>query len=219
MIFINFKTYPAGTGELALNLVKSLTHLAESTHVKLIPVVQATDLREITAITTLEVWVQHVDPVSFGAHTGSILPEAVIEDGAQGTFLNHSEHKFENFDNLVKAVEITKSHNLKSLVFAGSLPELKTILELRPDYVSYEPPELIGSADKSVASEEPEIIKEACQLAKEISIPLIVGAGIHSREDIKTSLELGASGFAIASDIMKAEDPIEELKDLIEGYN
>lgn len=219
MIFINFKTYPAGTGQSAVNLVGQLTELAQSTHVKLVPVVQAADLREITAITTLEVWVQHIDPVTYGAHTGSILPEAVVEDGAQGTFLNHSEHKFNDFTALSKAVEIAKSQNLKTLIFAGSLTELKEVIKLKPDFVSYEPPELIGSSDKSVATEEPEIIKTASDLARGESIPLIVGAGIHSREDIKTSLELGATGFAIASDIMKAEDPIEELKNLIEGYN
>ncbi len=219
MIFINFKTYPAGTGQSAVTLVSHLTTLAESTHVKLIPVVQAADLKEITAATTLEVWTQHVDPVTFGAHTGSILPEAVLEDGAKGTFLNHSERKFAQFDELKNANARARSLDLKTLIFAQDLAELKLILNLQPTYVSYEPPELIGSRTKSVASEEPAIIKKASDLAKEVSIPLIVGAGIHSREDVKISLELGASGFAIASDIMKAEDPIKELKDLIEGYN
>ena len=219
MIFINFKTYLQGTGQSAVDLVKSLTELAENTHVKLIPVVQAADLKEITATTTLEVWAQHIDPISYGAHTGSILPEAVIEDGAQGTFLNHSERKFESFADLKIAHARALEVGLKTLIFAQDLSEFKLVLELKPTYVSYEPPELIGRSDKSVASEEPDIIKKACRLAKAMSTPLIVGAGIHSREDIKTSLELGASGFAIASDIMKAEDPIKELKELIEGYN
>jgi len=219
MIFINFKTYLQGTGQSAVDLVKSLTELAENTHVKLIPVVQAADLKEITATTTLEVWAQHTDPVTYGAHTGSVLPEAVIEDGAQGTFLNHSEHKFANFNDLTAANSRAQELGLKTLIFASDLPELKLILKLKPTFVSYEPPELIGSSTKSVASEEPSIIKKASDIARGESIPLIVGAGIHSREDIKTSLELGASGFAIASDIMKAEDPVAELKELIEGYN
>ena len=34
---------------------------------------------------------------------------------------------------------------------------------------------------------------------------LIVGAGIHSRDDVKKSLELGATGIAVAKDILKAE--------------
>jgi indole-3-glycerol phosphate synthase len=47
---------------------------------------------------------------------------------------------------------------------------------------------------------------------------LVVGAGIHSREDVKTALGFGVSGFAVASDVLKAKNPKKELVDLAEGY-
>src|SRR3990172_5728882 len=100
MIFVNYKAYKEGTGQKAVALTKILEEVAHETQIKIIPVVQAPDIKEITSSTTLEVWTQKVDAVEFGAHTGAIVPEAVFEDGAAGTFLNHSEAKFESFEEL-----------------------------------------------------------------------------------------------------------------------
>jgi triosephosphate isomerase len=77
----------------------------------------------------------------------------------------------------------------------------------------------VGSATTSVSSAHPDIITKAVDFCRSVNIPLIVGAGIHSKEDVKKSLELGASGFAVASDIMKAENPKTEVEDLLGGYN
>ena len=60
--------------------------------------------------------------------------------------------------------------------------------------------------------------KAAVETAKTHNLPLIVGAGIHSRDDVKKSLELGATGIAVAKDILKAENPKKELLDLVEGF-
>src|SRR3989304_2816623 len=100
MIFVNYKTYEEGTGQKAVDLTRILESVAHETQIKIPPVVKASDVKEAVSSTTLEVWTQKVDPVEFGAHTGSIVPEAVLDDGAMGTFLNHSEAKFANFDEL-----------------------------------------------------------------------------------------------------------------------
>jgi triosephosphate isomerase (TIM) len=218
MIFVNFKTYKESSGGNAVNLAKIMDEVAAETGVKLIPVVQAEDIREVSGFVKTEVWVQNVDPVEYGAHTGAIIPEGVKEDGAAGTFLNHSEHRFENFEDLKKANFRAKEVGLKTLIFAGNPEELERIVLLEPDFVSYEPPELVGSATTSVAKEKPEVIAEAVKIAKLKNLPLIVGAGIKSEEDIRVSLKLGATGFAIASSIVKAADPGEELRKLIKGY-
>lgn len=218
MIFVNYKTYEEGTGSKAIELAKILEEVARESQVKIIPVVQAPDVAEVASSTTLEIWTQKIDPVEFGAHTGAVLPEAVFEDGAMGTFLNHSEAKFASFDELAKASDRAKEVGLKTLIFAKDLPELKNICSLNPNYVAYEPPELIGSTTTSVAQAQPEIIGKAHEIANAAGIPLVVGAGVHSAEDIRKSLELGAVGVAVASDIMKAEDPKKELTDLVEGF-
>lgn len=218
MIFVNFKTYEKGTGVAAIELVQILEAVAHETQIKIIPVVQATDVKEMIQISRLEIWVQHVDPMEYGAHTGYILPEAVIEDGAVGTFLNHSEHKFESFALLEKAHSRAKEVGLKTLVFAADTIELQEIVKLLPTFASYEPPELVGSKTTSVAKAKPEVISQAVEITRTIGLPLIVGAGIKSSEDVRKSIELGAVGVAVASDIVAAKDPKRQLMHLIEGF-
>lgn len=218
MFFINFKTYEQGTGANALSLIKVLEEVAHETQTKVIPVVQGADIKEAVQSSKLEIWTQHIDPFEYGAHTGAIIPEAVYEDGAIGTFLNHSEHKYEDIPQLEKANSRAKQVGLKTLIFAGNTDELVKVVNLNPDFISYEPPELVGSETTSVAKEKPEVVAEAVKIAKDRGIPLIVGAGIKSQEDIRVSIKLGAAGFAIASSIVKAQDPKKELQDLIKGY-
>jgi len=219
MIFVNFKVYKQGTGEDAVTMAGVLEEVALETQVKIVPVVQASDIKEVTQNSKLEVWSQHVDPVDYGAHTGAVLAEALLEDGAVGTFLNHSENKFKSFHDLEAAAGRAANVGLKTLIFAANLRELKKILELSPTYAAYEPPELVGSTKTSVAESKPGVISKAFEITKQKGIPLIVGAGIKSQEDIRISLQLGAVGVAVASDVVKAEDPKKELLELIEGYN
>jgi triosephosphate isomerase len=218
MIFVNFKTFEAGTGKRAISLIKIIEEVASASGVKIIPVVQAPDIKEVVAASKLEIWVQNIDPVAYGAHTGSILPEAVFEDGAVGTFLNHSEAKIPDFETLKASVQRAGEVGLKTLVFASDARELSQVVTLKPTLASYEPPELIGSRETSVAQAHPDIISEAAEICKSAGIPLIVGAGVHSREDVKKSLELGAVGVALATDVVAAADPRAELLDLVEGF-
>ncbi|OGM02312.1 hypothetical protein A2115_01000 [Candidatus Woesebacteria bacterium GWA1_41_8] len=218
MLFVNFKTYEEATGERAVDLTRVLEDVAIATQTKVIPVVQASDVKEIVGITKLEVWSQHVDPINYGAHTGAIIPQAVFEDGAVGTFLNHSEHKFKKFDDLKLANQMAMDTGLRTLIFAADPAELKRILPLKPTYVAYEPPELVGSNTTSVARAKPEVIEEAVGVAKNAGLPLIVGAGIKSEEDVRKSMELGAVGVAVASNIVKSEDPKKAVMELIKGF-
>ncbi len=218
MIFVNFKTYQSGTGFQALDMASILEAVSRSSHIKLVPVVQALDLRLVADKISLEVWIQNIDNISYGAHTGHILPEGAVEAGAKGVFLNHSENKAFDFEELTGKCVRAREAGLKTLVFARDLEELSHVVTLTPDFVAYEPPELIGSKDKSVSTQKPETVKEAVELAQSNGLPLIVGAGIHTGEDIKISLGLGASGFAVASGIMQAQDFKSAVEELIKGY-
>jgi len=218
MIFLNFKTYEEASGSKALSLVSIAEDVALSSQIKIIPVVQTIDLKEVVSATKLEVWVQKIDPISYGANTGSTLPEEIINAGARGTFLNHSENKISDFEVLKRTIQKAKEINLKTLVFCSSLEELERNKTLNPDYLSYEPPELIGG-NVSVASAQPDIIAKAAVITKEAGIPLIIGAGIASQEDVRKSLELGAVGVAVASHVIKSQNPRGALMDLTEGFN
>ena len=146
------------------------------------------------------------------------MPEAVYEDGAAGTFLNHSEAKIGDLRVLKAAVSRAGEVGLKTLVFASDARELAQVVALKPTFASYEPPELIGSRETSVAQAHPDIISQASEICKNSGDPLIVGAGVHSGQDVKKSLELGAVGVALAIDVVAAQDPRAELLDLVEGF-
>jgi len=83
--------------------------------------------------------------------------------------LNHSEHKFDDFEALRTANGRANICQFKTLIFAGTLDELKMIVELAPTYVAYEPSELVGSTTTSVARAQPEIIFSSlrnCQIGR-----------------------------------------------------
>ncbi len=216
MIFVNFKTYEQSTGSKALELLKILEEVSVATNVQIIAAVQAADIKESASFSKLSIWAQHVDGVSYGAHTGATLPQAVKDDGAVGTFLNHSERKFSSFEELKTAHEDAKKVGLQTLIFAASIEECKKVATLTPDYIGYEPPELIASKDTSVAKAKPEIIKAVVDVIPEI--PIIVGAGVKDQNDVRVSLQLGAKGVALASAVILAEDPKLVLIDLAKGF-
>ena len=218
MIFVNFKTYEQGSGRRAVDLSKILQEVAVDSNVKIVPVVQVIDAETIIDSTILDVWIQHVDPISYGAHTGWVLPEEATRVGVKGVFLNHSEHKFEDFSALIKANARCHEVGLKTLIFAEDLDELQKLLPLKPNFISYEPPELVGSEEESVATAKPEVIKDAFNFANQVNIPLIVGAGIKSVADVEKSLEYGALGIAVSSAIVKSNEPKEKLLELVEGF-
>lgn len=218
MIFVNFKSYEQGSGNKGVELARTIEEISFDTGVKIIPVVQIIDAELVISSVKTEVWMQHIDPISYGPYTGWTLPEETVRVGVKGVFLNHSEHKFSDFSELTKAVARCREVDLKTLVFAADLQELQRVSELSPTYVSYEPPEFIGNSEISVSSAKPEIVVKASEIAKEHGVPLIVGAGIHSREDVSKSRTLGAAGIAVASDILKADNPRAELMDLVEGF-
>jgi triosephosphate isomerase len=95
----------------------------------------------------------------------------------------------------------------------GSLGQAETwAKDLRPDFIAYEPKYLIGSKDKSVATEKPEVIKKIVD--KYPKIPVFVGAGIHSTNDVEVSLKLGAKGILISSYIVTNKNPEKKLEEL-----
>lgn len=204
IIVINFKNYLFG--ENAVRLAK----IIEKVDSKIILGVQANDIYEIAKKTKLRIYSQHVDYFKPGRHTGYIIPEAVKKDKAVGSFLNHSEHKL-SFRILKKTIRRCRQAGLKTLVFASNLKEAKRVQKLSPDYLVIEPPELVGGK-KSVSKTKPELIEK---IKKKLKMKFLVGAGIHSNEDVKIAMKLGACGIAVSSAITKAKNPGKKLKELL----
>lgn len=213
VIFVNFKTYQEGTGETAAKLARICAEAAESTGVAIIPVVQTADIWRLKD-SGLKVWAQHIDDIEYGPNTGQTSPEAVMAAGAKGTLLNHSENKLpvEVIGSLVKKA---KGLGLKVLVCAESVDEGQQIAKLGPDFLAYEPPELIGG-NVSVSTAKPGIIRDF--VFGVAPLPVLVGAGIHTRKDVAIALTLGAKGVLVSSAVVLAKNPKEKLLELASGF-
>lgn len=214
LILLNFKTYPEAAGTKALILAKKLEKVKTKKY-QIIIAPSLPTLEEVAQGTSLSVYSQHTDLAGLGAYTGKVSAEELKKIGVKGTLLNHSERKIP-FSILRRIVADCKKHTLITVVCASSLAEAKQVAKLSPDYLAYEPPELIGG-DVSVTKAKPEVIVEAVEQVKKISpkTKVLCGAGVQNKEDIQKALQLGVKGVLIGHAVPKARDPAKLLRKLL----
>ena len=215
LLLINFKTYEEGTGERGLKMAKIIDKVAQEKGANIAVAVQIAEIHRLSSEVGIPVYSQHMDGIHYGSNTGWILPETIKSAGAIGTLLNHSEHQIKP-DSLREAIDRAKEIRLKTVVCANTPEVAKSVVKFSPDYIAVEPPELIGGT-VSVSKAKPEVITNS--LKNVGKIPLLVGAGVKSREDVKKAIQLGASGVLVASGVMKALNPEKVVKELAEGLH
>ena len=216
MIFVNFKTYPQGSGKRAIQLAKVCQEVAEKRKISVVPLVQAFDIFRISQEVKIPLWLQHLDWHPQGQYTGWLNLETALEAGAEGTILNHSEHKLP-FGTIRRTIKRIKKTNpqFQVLVCCRSLGQAERLVKLKPDFLTYEPPELIGG-EVSVSQYNPTAIAHFVEVCGEI--PAIIGAGIKNKNDVKIGVKLGAKGILVSSHVVLAENPKEVLENLAEGF-
>ena len=211
MIVVNFKTYSEGTGEEGVGLAGKCSEAAEATGEKVIVSPPLADLSRYQDL-DLEVFSQHLDPVGTGSHTGHVNAEELLRNNVSGTLINHSEKRIPA-EMIEKAVERCKKTGLTSIVCAQNVEECEELSRFKPDFIAYEPPELIGG-ETSVSEAKPEVVQEAVKSSK---VPVLTGAGIKTIEDVEKSIELGCEGVLIASGVAKNDKPFEKVVELCRG--
>ncbi|MDP3698648.1 MAG: triose-phosphate isomerase [Nanoarchaeota archaeon] len=214
LILLNFKTYPEAAGKKALPLAKKLEKVKTKKY-QIVIAPSLPTLEEVAAGSSLTVYSQHTDRAGLGAFTGKVSAEELRKIGVKGTLLNHSERKIP-FSIIKKIIADCKKHKLIVVICASSLAEAKLVAKLTPEYLAYEPPELIGG-DVSVTKAKAEVIVKAVELVKKISpkTKVLCGAGVHSREDLQKALQLGTKGVLIGHAVPKAKDPAKFLRELL----
>ena len=216
LIVVNFKTYATAMGQKAVDLAQAMER-ASKDHVRMIAVVSAFDLHAVKqAAPSLEVWSQHLDPVGQGSFTGWLQPENAIERGAQGTIINHAEHKV-NFEHVQQLMQQLPDE-FPMCACAADVDEAHQLAELGPTFIAVEPPELIGG-DISVTTADPAIVSDTVNAVRAINphVRVLCGAGVKDGKDVKTAVELGAHGVLLASGVTKASDVDAVLADLVAG--
>ncbi|MFB6159130.1 MAG: triose-phosphate isomerase [Candidatus Nanohalobium sp.] len=208
MLIVNYKAYGEAIGEEAGKITEKIEEAADG---EVVVAPQTADLNRLS--TELKVFAQHVDGVKTGSHTGSNQVKALKQAGAKGSLINHSERRIEP-DKIHRAVEKCREKDLTSVVCAQNPDECEKYSDFDPDYIAFEPPELIGG-ETAVSTARPELIEKAVERSGNVDV--LTGAGIKTVKDVEKSIELGCEGVLIASGVIKSENVKGKVEELCEG--
>lgn len=206
MIVINLKNYKIGKE------VAELVQKIQIYYPKAVVAVPALNIEEVAKNVSFEVYAQHVDYQEKGRGTGFILPEAILELGAKGSLLNHSEHKIPLKD-IKKTIKRCNELGLKIIVCASTLSEAKRLKSLNPFAIAFEDKNLIATG-KSVTELKSEDISKFVKLLEGTNIIPLCGAGITKGEDVAQALVLGCKGILVSSAVANSQNPEKFLKEL-----
>ena len=217
IIIVNFKTYSEATGRKAVELAKKAEKISKETSVNIIVAPQFADIATVAKAIEIPVFAQHIDPITPGSYTGHVLAESVKEAGAAGTLINHSERQLKLSD-IDAAIKVAREKGLISCVCANNPSVSVAVAALKPDIVSVEPPELIGTGI-AVSKAQPEVVTDTVKLVREVNaeVTILCGAGISRGEDVAVALKLGTQGVLVASGIVKAKDPYSILREFADA--
>jgi triosephosphate isomerase len=219
VIIVNYKTYAEATGKKAVKLSKTAEEVSLESGVNIAVAPQVADIKFIAETVSIPVFAQHIDPVVSGSYTGHILLESVKEAGAVGTLINHAEKQLKLCD-VEAIVARIREADMVSVVCTCNAAVSEAVAALKPDIISLEPPELIGTGI-SVSKSKPDAVTEMVALVKHVNpyVVTLCGAGITKGEDVTAALELGTRGVLVASGIVKAKDPRKVLMEFSEAIS
>jgi len=214
-VIVNLKNYGESTGKNIEKFLDSLNRVSVHREARVIVAIDPIDIAIAKRYTKYEVFSQSVDPVTKGPYTGKIPIDSLLEIGVRGSLINHSENRIDP-GKIGTIVQMSREYNFESVLCVESLEEAERYAGLKPDFIAYEPPELIGG-DVSVTTAEPSIIGDVVNVCRKQGVKVLVGAGVKTGEDARKSIELGAAGVLIASGIVKSNEPPDALEMIIEG--
>ncbi|MGB9914203.1 MAG: triose-phosphate isomerase [Candidatus Bathyarchaeales archaeon] len=217
LIIVNFKTYFEATGQKAVALAKYAEKVSKETGVFIAVAPQFVDIARVAEAVEIPVFAQHIDPIKPGSYTGHVLAESIKEAGAVGTLINHSERRLKLAD-IDAVIELAREQGLISCVCVNNPSVSAAASALKPDIVSIEPPELIGTGI-AVSRVQPEVVTTTVKLVRGINsdVTILCGAGISHGEDVATAIRLGTQGVLVASAIVKAKDPYSVLREFADA--
>lgn len=212
VLIVNLKTYEQGSGEDALDLALQCEKISKQEDASIAVAVQDADVHRISEKVDIPVLAQHIDPHGYGSNTGKDIAETLAFNGADGVLINHSEDQV-SLDAIEGGVKRAKAQGLETVVCID-VPEMaERVSKFGPDYVAFEPPELIGG-DISVSEAKPELVEDAVERS---GVTVLTGAGVNDAADVEAALELGTRGVLVASAVVKADDPAEAIRELLRG--
>jgi triosephosphate isomerase len=214
LILINFKAYEQSIGEKGLKLAKTCEKISKRYRVNIAVSPQHFDLKAISSKVKIPVFAQDIDAVDKpGSRTGHLVAGNLRKIGVKGTLINHSEKQLD-FRGIKRRIGITKKTGLVSVCCVPTITVGKKVAKLKPDFIAFEVPELIGTG-RPISKERPDSVKKFVKEIRRVSrkpVPLC-GAGISNGEDVRAAIDLGTKGVLVASAVVKARKPEKVLKE------
>ena len=211
MILVNFKIYEQSFDKGAVELARTCKKVADKSGIEIIPVVSALDADRIKKEVGGRVFLQNVDEEVTGAKTGKISMVQAVALGVDGALVNHSECRKK--PGTIRKIVKNKPEGFCLVICLQTLGQVERWgKDLKSDYIAYEPKELIGNKEKSVATEKAKSIETIAKIVGKGR--LIVGAGIKDKNDVEISLKMGAEGILVASAVVTDKDPESRLVEL-----
>lgn len=201
-LIVNPKAYLGSADTLELATITD--ELAARFGIDVIFTAQHVDLRMVKDHTEhLTVTAQHMDPIVKGRGMGYILPESLVEAGAEAVVLNHAEHQL-TLDVLDAAMRRAREVGLATIVCADSDVQCRAIATMGPDMMICEPTANIGTGRMDAG----DYISRTTRIVKDVdpTILVIQAAGVTSGEDVARALAQGADSSGGTSGIVQNPD-------------
>lgn len=210
MLIINCKNYDCIDEKSIIKLSKIIKEISFKYKIQII-IAPPHHLLTIPLRYKIPVLAQHVDNIDKNNSTGFLILKSIKISKINGSLINHSEHRITRND-IIDLIQKIKKLNMISVVCVENVGELKSYLEYNPTYIAIEPKNLIGT-NRSVTTENPEIIKHASNILENHKTKLLCGAGISSSNDVTKATELGANGVLVSSSIIKSTNWYEKINE------
>lgn len=191
-------------GEQIIELAKIADEASEKYQVQVIFTAPYVNIEEVARVTkNIFVFAPHMDDIPVGRGLACVLPEAIKAAGADGVMLNHAERSLE-LRTLCSTVERARELDLKTIVCADSITEMKAISQIGPDIIIAEPTELIGTGKRGDIGYVSSSVETIRSINKDIQV--LVGAGISCGQDVYDVIYAGADATGSSSGIIRADD-------------
>ena len=154
---------------------------------------------------------QAMESLRPGRGMGHVLPEALAAAGVRATFLNHAENPM-TVGELAATMARAREVGILTVVCADSVAEARAIAELRPDVMTCELNELIGTG--RAAGED--YVRTSTEAVKSVSPSTMVlqAAGISTGRDVYDAIAYGGDATGGTSGIVAAADPYATLDEM-----
>lgn len=150
------------------------------------------------------VFAQGMDRDGLGPSVGRVIPESLVDAGADGVMLNHVSNPLAG-DELRRSVQRAQENGLMTMVCAGDEAEVLDLLPLRPTIVLFEPPELIGHSGGTGRPWIAEVNAKARALAPQVL--LMHAGGVGTPQDAYQIMLNGADGTGSTSGVLRDDSP------------